>query len=85
MPTPADVELSLNVFDSSKGTVPNPQNKVYVSPNHGISTNRGSTDRSGVITTNYQIVVDPETKTQTMYQSSYNLLGQLQKIDPIIN
>ena len=85
MPTPADVELSRNVFDSSKGTVPNPANRVYVSPNHGITTPSDADFggvSGGVVTTNYQIVVDPQTKTQTMYQSSYNLLGQLQKIDP---
>ena len=85
MPTPADVELSRNVFDSSKGTVPNPANSVYVSPNHGITTPSDADFggvSGGVVTTNYQIVVDPQTKTQTMYQSSYNLLGQLQKIDP---
>ena len=78
MPTPADIELSRNVFNGSKGTIPNPDNKVYVSPNHGITVQKGN----GVVTTNYQIVVDPETKTQTMYQSSYNFFGQLQPIDP---
>lgn len=82
MPTPADIKLSRSVFDGSKGTIPNPDNKVYVSPNHGLTTKLGSSTRSGVETTNYQIVVDPETKTQTMYQSSYNFLGQLQPIDP---
>ncbi len=82
MPTPADVELSSNVFDSSKGDVPNPDNKVYVSPNHQITALRGTSVRGGTDRLQYTIVVDPKTKTQTMYQTEYNALGQKQKLDP---
>ena len=82
MPTPAKVELSSNVFDSSKGDVPNPDNKVYVSPNHQITALRGTSVRGGSDRLQYTIVVDPKTKTQTMYQTDYNAFGQKQKLDP---
>ena len=82
MPQKAEVELSSNVFDNSKGDVPNPNNKVYVSPNHQITALRGTSTRGGSDRLQYTLVVDPTTKTQTMYQTEYNAFGQKQKLDP---
>lgn len=81
MPQEAEVKLSSNVFDSSKGDVPNPDNKVYVSPNHSITALRGTSVRSGTDRLQYTIVVDPKTKTQTMYETPY-FAGIKQKLDP---
>ena len=81
MPQEAEVKLSSNVFDSSKGDVPNPDNKVYVSPNHSITALRGTSVRGGTDRLQYTIVVDPKTKTQTMYETPYSN-GFKQKLDP---
>ena len=81
MPQPADVAAKGTVFnkpleDGSGG------NQVYVSPNHRLSARRGTSPRSGSISVNYAVVVDPKTKQQTVYQREYNLLGQPQPLDP---
>ena len=81
MPQPADVAAKGTVFnkpleDGSGG------NQVYVSPNHRLSARRGTSPRSGSISVNYAVVVDPKTKQQTVYHREYNVLGQPQPLDP---
>jgi hypothetical protein len=81
MPQPADVAAKGTIFNKPLADGSG-ANQVYVSPNHRLSARRGNSPRSGSISVNYAVVVDPKTKQQTVYQREYNVLGQEQPLDP---
>jgi hypothetical protein len=82
MPTPSEVKPASEIFKDGSGG----DNKVYVSPNHKLSTKvysgTGVINNDSEASLNYAIVIDPVTKEQAVYQRDYNFFGQPEKLDP---